>query len=330
MKSLVRLAILLLLIVFFYDYARTHWREFSVITRVEAVYLVPILLLQSVVLLVNALLFRVQCTCIDLRMSTAEAISTTVVTSLGNMFLPFRGGLGLRVAYFRVVHGADLLHLFAVTTGNYIVVFGINALFCLPLLLAFLPLDSWMNAALAVIPAVILAGCLLVIFTPVERLVRVPWHRINRILNRAAEGWATFRACTQALKRGAGFAAVNGITTGVILYAELLALHAVGPGFDAAWLLKSLAIALMGSFSLFISITPAALGIRESLTIVAASALGLSPPVALAACVVDRVTSLAVSAALGAPAYLHLTSRKRAVQLAREAALIDRAPGNPR
>lgn len=41
-------------------------------------------------------------------------------------FLPFRGRVGSRIACFNAVCPAGLPHLIALSTGNYLIVFGIN------------------------------------------------------------------------------------------------------------------------------------------------------------------------------------------------------------
>ena len=65
-----------------------------------------------------------------------EYFSISIITSIGNIFLPMKGGAGFRAVYLKSRYDFDYSYFLSSLAANYLVVFGVSsavALGCLAL-----------------------------------------------------------------------------------------------------------------------------------------------------------------------------------------------------
>ena len=104
----VRLAILAALAVLAGWYLLTHREDFAILAEVDAGPLLLAAAVNGLVYVSGALVVRAVVRPFHIRIGWIEAIHLALLTRFGNVFLPFRGGMGLRAAYLSRAHGLPL------------------------------------------------------------------------------------------------------------------------------------------------------------------------------------------------------------------------------
>lgn len=185
----------------------------------------------------------------DAAVGGREGLLLTVYSTVANFFGPLQSGPGVRAAYLKAKVGVRLRD-FTMATLVYYLAFG-----AVNVSLLFARALPWLTALGLVLTAVLVAV--------------VAW--------RAGAGR---RATTAAI---AAVTAVQALLMAVVYGVELNAV--AGPGADA---LQSLVYSASANLSLFVSITPGAIGFREAFLGFAQSLHGVGFDAIIAAGIVDR------------------------------------------
>ena len=256
-------AVAIIVIVASFAFLAYYWRTHpEIVTQLKSVSPLAIAAIGGLYLLMTLLLVLIYDTILRLcakPIPLGEHTLLTMYSSIINFFGPLQSGPGFRTLYLKQRHNVPvkayvtgtLLYyaLFGLVNLVFVVV-GVMATAYLPLLLAGL------------------AGSLLI----VRRLAgRVGFlARFDRALR------------SPLLVRLAGLTALQAVLAAIIYAVEL---QAVGASVSPS---QALAYAGAGSLALFVSLTPAALGFRESFQYVTQSLHQVSGPDIVAANVLDR------------------------------------------
>ncbi len=234
----------------------------------------------------RGLLTRELCRPFGVRLRVFEAVALASWTTLANYVAPLIGGAGMRSVYLKRRHGLSYSHFLSLHAGTYAVHFWIGGLAGLVALGLLPALPTASRSLLAILFAGVVFGCSLILFAP--RWLRWLGTRGGRRLQRVLEG-----AELLSSRRSSSIL--------LLLVANLLAMSA--SLFSAFKLLgvvlaplEALLIATVTSYSVLLSITPASLGITESVIVFAAGLVSVGAPVALTAAGTKRIIALAVTA----------------------------------
>lgn len=221
-----------------------------------------------------------------------ESSYIAMISSLGNYFGPLLGGMGVRATYLKKKHSLSVAHFVGTLYGYYLITFFTTALIGLAgCALVYFEQDaySWI---------VILSFMAVMVATGVLFFVKVP--KTDRYKNRkylgsiyaklmqVNEGWEYIinhkGLLTKLLVLGFSMLVISFATS--FLEFEILGLDKTLGGL--------LVYTAIGGMSLLVSVTPGAIGVRESLYIFSASILLLTNAEILQLASIDRGISLAV------------------------------------
>ncbi len=291
------------------SYIWQNAEDFRVLGQVAPGYLAIVALLYTLFYVANGFQLQLLIKEFGVSLTVPEHFSLSIVTSFGNTFLPLRGGAGLRAIYLKKVHQLSYGHFLASLAGNYIITFNLCALLAIAGMW-FLWVDSgYFNAIIALIFFGILVGTSsTIVFAPVRAPI-IPIHAIRSKVETVLEGWAIIRRSRPLVARLYGITFINVVLSVLMLYVEFEAMGIRDLNGDPIGIWRCLFLALVNSLALFITITPAALGIRESLMMMVSQVIEVSPSYALAVSLLDRVVNILVLGILAPAAFEYVKRR---------------------
>ena len=219
--------------------------------------------------------------------------SLSFASTLMNYILPLRAGMALRAGYFKRRHNFPLslfTSTFLVASLMTLLANATIGLGALGWTWATRGLFSW--ATLAVFAAVVL-GCLALLYLAPRSKGDVDRKGFAGALVRIHQGSDSLRHSHRLMGR---LAAQCVLTSFLYSFRMQIAFAAVGHtvGFAGCLLIGALV-----SVSMFISLTPGSLGIREAAILFASLAVGVPPEASLMAGALDRLASVLVLAVAG-------------------------------
>ena len=285
----------------------THRDDMRLFYDLKLPFLVAIALAQAVTVIFNGIFLKLMLDGLGISVRPSEFVSLSAIGSLSNLVLPFGGGLGVKVIYLRVLHGLDVTRFAIRWTGLYSVVFCANSLAGLLLMV-----DRWYSPFGKTVCLFLGTVALLTtvsIATPVWRFCQVRLRFLGSSLGRIFEELHEIGRLRGDLLKFFAVLFGNVAVFGLATYIEFAALGS-GAGADFSVSFRdSVLLSVIGSFSLLVSVTPAGLGVRESISIVVGKCMGISEAQVLAVCLLDRAVNLAVLAVMGGVSYYVLQGR---------------------
>jgi uncharacterized protein (TIRG00374 family) len=262
--------------------------KFEPLLDINGYLLVVIALLNILSFVMNGLFTQYVLRVFKKTIKTSEAIYLSVLSSVGNFFTPAGGGFGLRAVYLKRKHSLPYTEYISLMFGNYLFVFLVSSLFGV-IALAFLHekanLQYWVLVtffvALFGLSVVLMLGRTARKILSIFSYQKIPL-KARDILGRIASGWQEVVAHKILMFQLMGITFANLIITTLIVFTEIKAL-----GLEAS-LPALLLFSILGSLSLFVSITPANLGVKEAVYIFSSQVLGFSIDQILLIALIDR------------------------------------------
>ena len=230
------------------------------------------------------------------RLRWFEATLLSLCAALFDIITPLKGGLATKVFYLRTRHGLTYSRVAALLAGSQVLVMSGAALVGLFAGLAGMGGNANGSAELSLFFFLALIVLILLswIWDRVPKRFRFPmfdrvltaWHQVRgaHAMVAANLAFAVIKLCLRGIMVGAGFAALGhelGVAQGLLLAAAL-------------------------EFSVIFSITPAGLGVTESVITLVGVMVGVDAPVALGAALLWRTLGVAMAMTFGSGAYLGL------------------------
>jgi uncharacterized membrane protein YbhN (UPF0104 family) len=245
-------------------YISLHPAVLSSITSLSVATLLLLTTCYVVTILANAFVLWASLRLIKKPVGFFENISLTGYSSVVNFFGPLQSGPGFRAAYLKTKHGVGLKRFFYVT----VVFYGFFALLNgLVIVFALLGTLGRTYVPLAVVGIVLMAAALFLAARGSSKLVRV-FQTIN-VAN--VNVWYI----------GLG-ALVLSLATAAAYFVELTHVDASITFYQA------LIYGAAANLALFVSLTPGAIGFRESFLLLTQQLHGIAPNTVIAASIIDR------------------------------------------
>lgn len=268
-NRLVRFALIVVVVgatfIVFANYLITHPDVISLLFSLSPAALILLAIAYIGTIVANAFVLSVSLRMLGKSVSFSENVSLTGYSSVVNFFGPLQSGPGFRAAYLKQRHGVSLKSFFYATVIFYGFFAAINALV---ILVALLP-------KLTNVAAIIGAGVALALMVGVV----VTMYKKSPKL----------RSALQSIKLTSpyfwliGFGALLlSVCTTFAYYIELL--H-VDPTVN---LLQTTVYSAAANLSLFVSLTPGAIGFRESFLLLSQQLHQIPANVVLGASIIDR------------------------------------------
>lgn len=234
--------------------------------------------------------FKVLISFFDIELVLRQWFGLTCIASMANYILPAKAGTAAQAVYLKKEYGFKYSNFLSSITGFYAVTFLVNSVAGMVLsgYLFFSGRSVGSDIFIFFAAALVVTAIFLIMIYHFPKLTT----RFSFIQG-FFDGLKNFHNKPDR----ALFLVISQV--GVILAIGirlLIAFRVLGIGID---LVSCMVIALITSFSIFISLTPGNLGIKELLITFSSSILGVSPGQALMVAIVDRSMDIVISFASG-------------------------------
>lgn len=282
-------------------YIYIEWDEFSTLRVYEPAYIGLVVLAVLTNLIVTSLIHWRMLRKLTLPISLVEAISLGLLTTVGNIIGPFRGGAALRAVYLKTVYGFEFSRFMSTLYGVYVVTVGVNAAVGL---VAVGLMGFQQTFAGLVEPVIALLGCLAVcLLAALTPRVNSTGGWLSGRIASASDGWHSLRSDFGVMASVIALTLVQSLSGIVALWGCFAAL-----GVQPA-ALPILVVGTIGNLSTMLSITPAGIGVYDGVVAYIATKTSIAPQLTVAAALFMRIILLASVIPLCVPAGIWL-SRK--------------------
>ncbi|MFZ2447661.1 MAG: lysylphosphatidylglycerol synthase transmembrane domain-containing protein [Syntrophobacteraceae bacterium] len=309
--SIILLGFLLALITY---YMVGHSSDFKLILNISPAYCFIIGMLYILFLITNGLFFKIMVSEFDIDMSFCEYTAISILTAFGNAFVPLRGGVGMRAIYMKSRYGFNYTNSVATIAGTYVIGLNVTSIVALVTIVVLYVKEGQSSPAItSAIAFMALASGYIMLFNPQWHKL-IPFSGIRSKLDELMYGWSVIRKSSKNVLYMYALTLSNFILLSVITWCELKALGIGDMHGNPVTYLQALFLSVISIISLFVSITPASLGIKEGLLMLTSSVVNISPSYVVMMSILDRAISFSVLLMLFHPATycLNVCLRKKA------------------
>lgn len=278
---------------FFVYYFINNKEDLLKVLSVPILPLVGIMISYSIVFYLNGVFIKVILQTFKKKISLIEAFYVSVISSLGNYFLPMRGGAVIRSVYLKKNFEFPYEYFVSTLYGYYIIVFLVNAFVGL---ISLVVISIKYNVTS--IPLYLFFGGLFVAML-VLSFVKFPVKKIkgskNKVLDKVLsviknilEGWNMIVENKRLLISLIVITLVALVAGIALFYFEFRALS-----IDAS-IMNVILYNCLSGVSLLVSITPGSLGIREGIFSITSDILGIGNEQIMQLALLDRGVSVIV------------------------------------
>ena len=278
---------------FFVYYFINNKEDLLKVLSVPILPLVGIMISYSIVFYLNGVFIKVILKTFKKKISLIESFYVSVISSLGNYFLPMRGGAVIRSVYLKKNFEFPYEYFVSTLYGYYIIVFLVNAFVGLISLVVIS-----MKYGITSIPLYLFFGGLFVAML-VLSFVKFPVKKIkgskNKVIDKVLsviknilEGWNMIVENKRLLISLIVITLVALVAGIALFYFEFRALS-----IDAS-IMNVILYNCLSGVSLLVSITPGSLGIREGIFSITSDILGISNEQIMQLALLDRGVSVIV------------------------------------
>lgn len=299
LKTILSWLILIIIVVAFAWFISQNIEGFRQLSFVSPWFIVLIAFFHILFLLNNGLMLKLFLMPFKINLKASEWFGLSAMTSFGNYFIPGIGGATSRAVYLKRRYQFPYSRFLGNLAGNYILVFLVNSFVALVALLFALVFNGFWNWIIFLIfLAIFIVSLVFVIFH--IPLFKSRWlQKVNRVI----EGWEHVRRSRRLVAGTLLIGLMN-----VIVYTLLVFVEYRVFGFEIG-LLASLIIAVTSMLAIFVNITPAGLGVRESLIVLTSVAFAIPSELAVSVALIDRAINLIVVFVLG-PIFSYVILKK--------------------
>lgn len=288
MKKYLSLILTFAFLALFFVYVFTNLENFKALAGFPLHAAALIILLKVGLMITNAMFLKTILTAFDVDITAKHSFFILIFTTLGNHLTPFRAGAGFRAVYLRKKFNFPYSQFISTLSGNYLVVLLVYSFITLASLIWIRMERGFYSLSLFIFIAGLFSFCLLLSLVRVKTHkleIRSKWKLVSKtasVLKQAVDGWNRILSRRQLVFKlflivFAGFFFVF-----FIVFVEFKYVTARTP-FASLLLYSGLS-----NLSLFVSVTPGALGIRESILIIFQNLLNLKTGDILNIAVIDR------------------------------------------
>lgn len=285
-NKLLSIILVVIFIALFANYFADHRQDFSSLFQLNP-YLITVAALGYLSsFFANGLFIKTIVEPFGKRIPYREAYYVSLLSSIGNYFGPLMGGTGIRAVYLKKKAGIKYTDFISTLYGNYVIVFFVAAvfgIFSLFLLHDNVSANAFYPLALFFVGTAI--GLIMVMDKTTHRFfekILKKFFKSDGLVLRIFNSWLKILNYPGMVKSLLGVSVLNLLILMLINYVEF---KMVGISLSLGALML---YAVLGSFSILISLTPGALGIREGIYLLTAGVIGVTSNEILAVALIDR------------------------------------------
>lgn len=308
-KRLLGAIIALVIIGIFVWYIASNWQQFSQLSFVHAWLLLPALVVAGINIYCVGMLMELALRPLGVRLSSQETLGLASLNRFCNLISPGYLGAAIRAMYLKKTYRFSFANFSSSFLASNLVLFLVSGLLAL---LAFglsggsLGGESGNLPIILLVAVVLFTGMLIMPFGPVRQcLEKLRAKRKNKLLERFSAALAGFIKIRHQPLLFYTLALWAALSIGTATLMVWLLYHTLG--YPIAFL-SALFITAIGNWGVIFSITPANIGIREGLMVIAAHVMQVPIVETLAVSLLMRLVVFVVAAVLSsyyAPKLLH-------------------------
>jgi uncharacterized protein (TIRG00374 family) len=268
-------------------YFQKHYDKFAAISIESSSWLIALAVACLAIMFLNGIVFKVLMDCFQIRIDISEALQLSFVTAMGNYLLPYLGGMGFRGAYLKKRYDFPVTWFMSTVAVAGLLTFVISALFGATVTIIMYFMYGRFYWVIFTIFTVISGGGLIVLKLPYREMSSSNWLvvRLNNVIN----GWKIISQDMMRLRLLILVLASNNVLKVVTVY---FAFSSLMPDVE---FFKIVVISSMAILSNMINITPARIGVTETIVVLSGQALGFSPVISLSVAILNRTIYLILS-----------------------------------
>lgn len=299
LRRILGLALAIIILGIFTWYTVSNWEQFSELRFTNPLLLIPAMALTFLNIYGIGALLAHSLQPLGVKLTRHELLGLASLNRFLNLISPGYLGAAVRAVYLKKTYKFSFASFSSSFVASNIILFlvsGLLALASFTLSGSALETNNENLIIVLIVAVAFFVGTLVVPLNKLQQwLVKVNKEKQNKFLERLAiafDGFIKIRAHSALFYSLLFWAAITVITTGLMtlmLYQVL--------GYNIGFL-QALFISAVSSWGIIISITPANIGIREGLMVLAAQIVGAPIPETLAVAILLRLVAFVVAAVL--------------------------------
>jgi len=298
-KNLISIVILLLSVVVLVQMRS----QLSEVKLVKPLLLIPAFILTSAFLVLNGLMTMILVGSFGLKLGIIESISLSVTNTFGNLVTPFRGGLVSNAIYLKNKYKFNFSNYVAMMSATYVVVFWVASfaglISCVFIGIVY-GLFSWPIFFVFSMGTIMLG--MVMFFSPKVNDTTIP------ILNKVSFVINKWNSISKNRKLIGEIILLNLLNTMLMVGTSYFEFQAIGLSVSIE---KLIFLSVFSIYSLFLSITPANLGVKEAFAVYSGLAVGIMASNVIMVSLVDRMLNVLIVLSLFLPASYILLRRTK-------------------
>ncbi|MEI6481165.1 MAG: lysylphosphatidylglycerol synthase transmembrane domain-containing protein [Candidatus Saccharibacteria bacterium] len=279
-KNLLGIIVVLIFIIYFIF----NKSSFKPLLDIKPVLLIGSFVCYVGIIICNGLFIKYIVGSFNKQLDSYESVRVSLLSSIGNFFASSGAGLGFRAVYLKKKHDLSYSDYMATMYGNYLLIFIINAVIGITSLMLIGSNGSPQFVGVGLFFTGLLIASLILSFLiiPTIKIHNKYLSAAAQTLRKMSDGWRLVTRNRKLLLHLSLLVMIQIILTVLIAWFELSSLS-ISIGFG-----QLLLFSVLGSLSIFISLTPANIGVKEAVYVVTATVIGLSTPQILSLALIDR------------------------------------------
>lgn len=274
-------------ILIFVYYGINNRESFKALTQVSVLSLFLVAIGKSVAYVFNGMFTKWTAEAFTRKLTIGEGVYVGILSAIGNFFGPIFGGAGIRAVYLKKIHKLSYSNFTATLLGYYLILFAANSTWAIIALL-FMPSTSERNVILSFF-AGFLAMLMILMFVKLPFKFQPKKEQKSNFIKKGVNiiydiehGWKIIIGDKKLLMRLVYLAFASFAATLFVSYVEF---RSLGIMINLPSLVLYTSVA---SISILISLTPGAIGIRETILILVSTTLAVTNIEILQVAVIDR------------------------------------------
>lgn len=282
----IKILVTFVILIFFIFYFIENKEDFKFVLSTDWKYLIVIFFFASSNYFLNGVFIKVILNIFNKRINLIEAFYISIISSLGNYFLPMRGGAVIRSVYLKKNFDFSYSYFVSTLYGFYIIVFLVNAFLGL-LSLVVIDINNDVPLMLYVFFGLLLMMMILLTFIkiPFEKVKNIKYRIVNKIFNllkKIFDGWSIIVENKEVLFNLIVITFLSFFASTILFYFEFKAL-----GISVS-IFNVILYSCLSGVSLLVSLTPGSLGIREGIYLLTSNVLGIKNEQVMQLALLDR------------------------------------------
>ena len=286
-KKVIKIFIYLLITFGVIIFINKFKEEFSNISIVKPIFLIPLSILVLIFFAVNGLVNKILLKEFKIYLTFKEWFGLSIINTIGNYIAPFRGGSISNALYLKKKYKFSYSSFLSLLSATYIIVFWVNSLLgIVSLIFVKVFYNNFSIIIFLFFLLIFLTLTTLILLSP--KIKTSKYIYLNKFID-VINNWHTTRKNLKIIMIISFLAFLNNILIVSMSYLEFLILG------EYIVISKLFVLSVFSSFSIFLSITPGNLGIREAFSVYSGQLLGIPIVKVVAISIIDRFINFILS-----------------------------------